>query len=80
LGVNGEIYNHREIRKKFEGSYEFMTGSDCEVILALYHEKKEKFLDDINGIFAFGLYDEDRRCYLIARDHIGIIPLVPGMG
>ncbi|RIH66747.1 asparagine synthase B [Mariniphaga sediminis] len=78
LGVNGEIYNHREIRKQFEGKYEFLTGSDCEVILALYREKKEKFLDEMNGIFAFALYDEEEDAYLIARDHIGIIPLYQG--
>jgi asparagine synthase (glutamine-hydrolysing) len=78
LGVNGEIYNHREIRKRYEGKYEFMTGSDCEVILALYRDKKEKFLDEMNGIFAFALYDEENDAYLIARDHIGIIPLYMG--
>jgi len=78
LGVNGEIYNHREIRKKYEGEYEFLTGSDCEVILALYRDKKDKFLDDMNGIFAFALYDEDEDAYLIGRDHIGIIPLYQG--
>ncbi|MDB4584844.1 asparagine synthase B, partial [Draconibacterium sp.] len=78
LGVNGEIYNHREIRKLYEGKYEFQTGSDCEVILALYNDKKEKFLDDLNGIFAFALYDEENDAYLIGRDHIGIIPLYMG--
>lgn len=78
LGVNGEIYNHREIRKQYAGKYEFMTGSDCEVILALYRDKKEKFLDEMNGIFAFALYDEEDDAYLIARDHIGIIPLYMG--
>ena len=78
LGVNGEIYNHREIRAITKDKYEYQTGSDCEVILALYQEKKEKFLDDINGIFAFCLYDEKEDSYLIARDHIGIIPLYMG--
>ena len=78
LGVNGEIYNHQEIRKQFEGKYEFQTRSDCEVILALYNDKKENFLDDMNGIFAFALYDEIEDAYLIARDHIGIIPLYQG--
>jgi len=78
LGVNGEIYNHQEIRNKYEGKYEFQTGSDCEVILALYNDKKEKFLDDLNGIFAFALYDEKEDAYLIGRDHIGIIPLYMG--
>ena len=57
LAVNGEIYNHREIRKHFEGKYEFLTQSDCEVILALYREKGPNFLEDLNGIFAFALYD-----------------------
>jgi asparagine synthase (glutamine-hydrolysing) len=78
LGVNGEIYNHRDLRKNFEGKYDFMTRSDCEIILALYKEKKQHFLDDLNGIFAFGLYDEEEDAYLIARDHIGIIPLYHG--
>ncbi|HLV31724.1 MAG TPA: asparagine synthase B [Chitinispirillaceae bacterium] len=78
LGVNGEIYNHRELRESFVDKYEFTTGSDCEVILALYNEKKENFLDDLNGIFAFCLYDEVEDAYLIARDHIGIIPLYQG--
>jgi asparagine synthase (glutamine-hydrolysing) len=78
LAVNGEIYNHREIRKEYNNKYEFLTGSDCEVILALYRDKKEKFLDDMNGIFGFALYDEEEDAYLIARDHIGIIPLYHG--
>ena len=78
LGVNGEIYNHREIRKQYEGKYDFLTGSDCEVILALYRDKKEKFLDEMNGIFAFALYDEEEDAFLIARDHIGIIPFYQG--
>ena len=78
LGVNGEIYNHQELRAKYKDSYEFLTGSDCEVILALYRDKKEKFIDDMNGIFAFCLYDEEEDSYLIARDHIGIIPLYMG--
>lgn len=78
LAVNGEIYNHRDIRKQYSGKYEFLTGSDCEVILALYRDKKEKFLDEMNGIFGFALYDEENDAYLIARDHIGIIPLYHG--
>ncbi len=78
LAVNGEIYNHRDIRKQFEGKYEFQTGSDCEVILALYREKGINFLEDLNGIFAFALYDEEKDDFLIARDHIGVIPLYIG--
>jgi asparagine synthase (glutamine-hydrolysing) len=78
LSVNGEIYNHRELRKPLEDKYEFQTQSDCEVILALYQEKGIDFLEDLNGIFAFALYDREKDCYLIARDHIGIIPLYMG--
>jgi len=78
LAVNGEIYNHRAIRKRINDSYEFLTNSDCEVILALYREQGEAFLEDLNGIFAFALYDMLNDCYLIARDHIGIIPLYMG--
>ncbi len=78
LAVNGEIYNHREIRRQFEGKYEFLTQSDCEVILALYREKGPDFLEDLNGIFAFALYDIENNRFLIGRDHIGIIPLYQG--
>lgn len=78
LGVNGEIYNHRDIRAKYEGKYEFLTQSDCEVILALYREKGKDFIEDLNGIFAFVLYDEEKDVYMVARDHIGIIPLYMG--
>ena len=78
LAVNGEIYNHQEIRKQFEEKYEFLTKSDCEVILALYREKGADFLEDLNGIFAFALYDIENDIFLIGRDHIGIIPLYQG--
>lgn len=77
LAVNGEIYNHQELRAKFP-DYEFQTQSDCEVILALYQEKGAGFLEDLNGIFAFALYDEEQDSYLIARDHMGIVPLYMG--
>jgi len=78
LCVNGEIYNHREIRERLKGEYEFQTGSDCEVILALYREKGADFLEDISGIFAFALYDEEKDVFIIARDEIGVIPLYVG--
>ncbi len=78
LAVNGEIYNHTEIRKRYEGRYPFRTKSDCEVILALYEEKGIGFLEDLNGIFAFCLYDSRKNLFLTARDHIGIIPLYHG--
>ena len=78
LAVNGEIYNHQEIRRRLEGSYEFLTKSDCEVILALYREKGPNFLEELNGIFAFALYDIENNVFLIGRDHIGIIPLYQG--
>lgn len=78
LAVNGEIYNHIELRNQFEGRYSFRTKSDCEVILALYKEKGTSFLDELNGIFGFALYDIERDEYFIARDHMGIIPLYIG--
>ncbi len=77
LAVNGEIYNHQEIRKTLP-DYEFLTQSDCEVILALYRKKGISFLEDLNGIFAFALYDKANNSYFIARDHIGIIPFYMG--
>ena len=95
LAVNGEIYNHQEIRRRYAGQYEFQTGSDCEVILALYrslspdpspkgegsgytHEQICGMLEQLSGIFAFVLYDEEKNEFLIARDPIGVIPLYIG--
>ncbi len=78
LAVNGEIYNHKELAKALTVPFEFQTESDCEVILALYKQKGPEFLDDLNGIFAFCLYDETEDAFLIGRDHIGIIPLYTG--
>lgn len=78
LAVNGEIYNHQDIRKRYAGIYPFQTGSDCEVILALYRDKGIHFLEDLSGIFAFALYDEEKDEFLIARDPIGVIPLYIG--
>lgn len=78
LAANGEIYNHRELRQQFEGSYEFKTKSDCEVILALYQEKGVDFVDELNGIFGFAIYDSEKDEYFIARDHMGVIPLYIG--
>ena len=78
LAANGEIYNHRELRKQFEGKYDFQTQSDCEVILALYQEKGVDFVDEMNGIFGFAIYDTEKDEYFIARDHMGIIPLYIG--
>lgn len=78
LGVNGEIYNYREIYERTKDKYEYQTGSDCEVILALYQEKGIDFIDELNGMFAFALYDEEKDLYLIGRDHVGIIPLYMG--
>ena len=88
LAVNGEIYNHQDIRRRFAGKYCFQTGSDCEVILALYqymadggeitHERLTEMLESLSGIFAFALYDTVRDRFLIARDPIGVIPLYIG--
>ena len=78
LAVNGEIYNHKTIRNKYKDIYEFQSNSDCEVILSLYKDKGVSFLDDLNGIFAFALYDKENDTFLIGRDHMGIIPLYMG--
>ena len=78
LAANGEIYNHQELRQQFEGKYNFATASDCEVILALYQEKGPAFVDEMNGIFGFAIYDTQEDSYFIARDHMGIIPLYMG--
>jgi len=78
LAVNGEIYNHQELRKQYADKYDFQTKSDCEVILALYQDKGVNFLDDLNGIFGFALYDKANDVFLIGRDHMGIIPLYEG--
>lgn len=81
LAVNGEIYNHQDIRKEYEGRYQFQTGSDCESILALWQDYKEdipSLFNKLNGIYAFALYDEERDEFLIGRDPIGVIPLYIG--
>ena len=78
IAVNGEIYNHKNLKNTLTSSYNFRTESDCEVILALYENKGVDFLNDLNGIFAFALYDSSKDRYLIARDHMGIIPLYMG--
>jgi len=78
LAANGEIYNHRELRSEVGEGYEFLTQSDCEVILGLYDKEGTSFLDKLNGIFGFALYDKAKNDYLIARDHMGIIPLYMG--
>ena len=78
LAVNGEIYNHQDIRRQYAEKYQFQTGSDCEVILALYRDKGIDFLEDLSGIFAFALYDAEKDEFLIARDPIGVIPLYIG--
>ena len=83
LAANGEIYNHKEIRAKFQDSYKFRTGSDCEVIIPLYKKYRESgdftaMIEELSGIFAFALYDSEKDVYLIARDEIGVIPLYQG--
>jgi asparagine synthase (glutamine-hydrolysing) len=77
LAVNGEIYNHQELRNCIP-HYNFATQSDSEVILALYLEKGPSFIEDLNGIFGFALYDSRDDSFLVARDHMGIIPLYYG--
>ena len=77
LAANGEIYNHQELRNEFP-NYEFSTKSDCEVILALYAKYGADFIDKMNGIFGFVIYDSKNDEYFVARDHMGIIPLYIG--
>jgi len=78
LAVNGEIYNHKELEAELEGSYDFQTASDCEIILALWRERGVSFLNQLNGIFAFALYDREKQEYFIARDPMGVMPLYTG--
>ena len=78
IAVNGEIYNHKDLKEKYASDYNFKTESDCEVILALYEKKGINFLNDLNGIFGFALYDSSNDKYIVARDHMGIIPLYMG--
>ena len=83
LAANGEIYNHKDIRKEYEGKYDFQTGSDCEAIIPLYKEYRASgdfsaMIEKLSGIFAFALYDSENDVYLIARDEIGVIPLYQG--
>ena len=78
LAANGEIYNHKELQAQLGGKYDFQTASDCEIILALYQDKGPDFIDELNGIFGFALYDTVKDEYFIARDHMGIIPLYMG--
>jgi len=80
LAVNGEIYNHLPIREQYTGRYAFRTESDCEVILPLYLEHGPDFLEQLNGMYAFCLYDEEKDFWMMARDPIGIIPLYYGYG
>lgn len=78
LAANGEIYNHLELKNKYSTNYNFTTESDCEIILALYKKIGKSFINHLNGIFAFAIYDSINNKYLIARDHMGIIPLYMG--
>ena len=84
LAVNGEIYNHQEIREEFKGKYNFKTMSDCEVIIPLYKEcvangkNFSEMIERLSGIFAFALYDSEKDVYLVSRDEIGVIPLYQG--
>jgi len=82
LAVNGEIYNHQTLKTRLREPYEFQTASDCEIVLALYRQHGPEgaagFLNALNGIFAFALWDRERGTYLLARDPIGVMPLFYG--
>jgi len=77
--VNGEIYNHEELRKKL-GSHKFRTRSDCEVIAHLYEAYGEDFVNMLDGMFSFVLLDTRDNSFIAARDAIGITPLYTGWG
>ena len=78
LAVNGEIYNHRELERASTVAYEFQTGSDCEVINALYLEHGSAGVAKLNGIYAFALWDAAQGRLLVARDPLGVCPLYWG--
>ena len=78
LSVNGEIYNHALLEAGLAAPYAFRTASDCEVILALYQQRGAAFLDDLNGIFAFVLWDTARGRWVAGRDPVGVCPLYWG--
>ncbi|MBA0615314.1 hypothetical protein Godav_015468, partial [Gossypium davidsonii] len=77
--VNGEIYNHEELRKKL-AHHKFRTGSDCDVIAHLYEEYGEDFVDMLDGIFSFVLLDTRDNSFVVARDAIGVTSLYIGWG
>ncbi len=76
--ANGEIYNHLELKRKLCKPHQWKTKSDCEILLYLFDEFGASFLDMLNGIFAFIIFDAKNNDYLIARDHLGICPLYLG--
>lgn len=78
LAVNGEIYNHKELSKTLQKDHDVQTNSDCECLLYLWDERGPEFLSEVNGIFAFVLYEPNTKRYFIARDHLGIVPLYWG--
>lgn len=79
LAVNGEIYNHSQLQAALDPPYDFKTKSDCEVIIPLFQRQGPEFIDALQGMFAFIIYDQTTDEYLIARDHMGIIPLYTGL-
>jgi len=78
LAVNGEIYTHKELKKKLKKEHDWQTASDCEILLYLYDEYGPEFLDMLDGIFAFIIYDKQKKTFFVARDHLGIVPLYIG--
>jgi asparagine synthase (glutamine-hydrolysing) len=80
LSVNGEIYNHKQLKTELKNDYTFKTQSDCEVIIPLYQELGPDFVKKLTGMFSFVLYDKKKDQYFAYRDHMGITPLYMGYG
>ena len=78
LAVNGEIYNHKALASQYTPNYQFQTASDCEIIIPMFEKHGSDFIDKLQGMFAFCLYNAADNSYLVARDHMGIIPLYTG--
>jgi asparagine synthase (glutamine-hydrolysing) len=79
ITVNREIYKHKKLREQLN-SHKFQTGSDCEIVAHLYEDYGEDFVNMLDGIFSFILFDTHDQSFIAARDAFGITPLYIGWG